>query len=72
MRIPWTENGDINVADLAHEISEASPTERATAEYLRKVLFEVWADAYTHGWSDGTADRIPDVRFNPYRRENDK
>ena len=33
---------------------------------INLALREAWDDGYTHGWSDGSADRIPKDRGNPY------
>jgi hypothetical protein len=64
-RIRWDEDGNIDVRFQVYSIGDlATVIEREAM--LRAVLVAVWADAYTHGWSDGKAGREPNDRGNPY------
>jgi hypothetical protein len=64
-RLCWTEDGDIDVRRQVFAHSDLPTTIEREAN-LRAMLVAVWADAYTHGWSDGKAGREPNDRENPY------
>jgi hypothetical protein len=68
-RLCWTEDGDIDVRRQVFAHSDLPTTIEREAN-LRAMLVAVWADAYTHGWSDGKAGREPNDRENPYTRWN--
>ena len=57
--IRWTMSGNIDI--------DAMSRSDFSFKTLRRVLYEVWADAYAHGWSDGANHRDADVRENPYK-----
>lgn len=60
--IPWTHDGIIHIPRMWRQLQTAVNPRRL----LKRLLFEVWADAYTQGWSDGSRDLDPDQRLNPY------
>lgn len=59
----WTPSGNIDI-DAMTRVDVAALGHR---ESLRRMLYEVWADAYAHGWSDGVNHRDANERENPYR-----
>lgn len=64
-RLWWDEDGNIDVRRQARALSDL-PTQVEREANLRALLTAAWADAYTHGWSDGKAGREPNDRENPY------
>ena len=60
--IAWTHEGSVHIARMWRKLQ----TDVNPRHLLKRLLFEVWADAYTQGWSDGNNDRDPDHKLNPY------
>lgn len=61
--VSWTHGGnEIHIEQTLQKLRSI----RNEADLLRRTLEAVWADAYAHGWSDGTRGDDPNVRDNPY------
>lgn len=58
-RVSYMLSGDVDVDKMGERLG-------CNRNDLAAVLREVWADAYARGWSDGQADRDPDILDNPY------
>lgn len=61
-KIKWTPSGHIDIDSMSRS--------DFGAETLRRMLYEVWADAYAHGWSDEVHYRDANERENPYGRRD--
>lgn len=67
-KIMWTPSGNVDI-DAMTRVDVAALGHK---ELLRRMLYEVWVDAYTHGWSDGNAGVDPDARDNPYAKREEE
>lgn len=60
--ISWTPSGNVDPAGTIERVLGSK--DRSLA--LQYVLFEVWVDAYAHGYSAGLSSANPEIYQNPY------